>query len=126
MAKTMLINVTHAEESRVGIVADGKLVSFEIESFNREHLKGNIYKAVIHRVQPALEAAFVDIGADRDAFLPLDEICFRHLNAPPPRNGGGRDRDGDRRRPRIQDLIKPGKRSWCRSSRSSSAASRRR
>ncbi len=108
MAKTMLINVTHAEESRVGIVADGKLVSFEIESFNREHLKGNIYKAVIHRVQPALEAAFVDIGADRDAFLPLDEICFRHLNNPPPRNSSSRDRDGDRRRPRIQDMIKPG------------------
>jgi ribonuclease E len=104
MSKVMLINVTHAEESRVGIVADGKLVSFEIESFSREHLKGNIYKATIHRIHPALEAAFVDIGADRDAFLPLDEICFRHL-ASQPRNGGN---NGERRRPRIQDILKPG------------------
>lgn len=105
MSKIMLINVTHAEESRVAIVADGTLVSFEIESFSREHLKGNIYKATVHRVQPGLEAAFVDIGAERDAFLPLDEICFRHLATPPPRNGGG---NGERRRPRIQDILKPG------------------
>lgn len=103
MAKVMLINVTHAEESRVAIVADGILVSFEIESFNREHLKGNIYKGVVQRVHPALEAAFVDIGADRHAFLPLDEICFRHL--PNPVRPGG---NGERRKPRIQDLLRPG------------------
>jgi ribonuclease E len=105
MPKIMLINVTHAEESRVGIVTDGVLTSFEIESFSRQHLKGNIYKGVVHRTHPALEAAFVDIGADRDAFLPLDEICFRHLENPPQKaadNGAGR------RRPRIQDLLKPG------------------
>jgi ribonuclease E len=70
MSKIMLINVTHAEESRVGIVDDGQLESFEIESFSREHLKGNIYKGVVRRIHPAIEAAFVDIGADRDAFLP--------------------------------------------------------
>ncbi len=103
MSKIMLINVTHAEESRVGIVADGVLASFEIESFSREHLKGNIYKGVVHRIHPALEAAFVDIGADRDAFLPLDEICFRNLPAPL-RNGGGEGR----RRPRIKEILKPG------------------
>jgi ribonuclease E len=104
MPKIMLVNVTHAEESRVGIVADGVLVSFEIESFSREHLKGNIYLGVVHRVQPALEAAFVDIGADRDAFLPLDEVCFRNL-ATPPRNGNGNE---GRRRPRIQEVLKNG------------------
>lgn len=104
MAKVMLINVTHAEESRVAIVADGTLVSFEIESCNREHLKGNIYKGVVQKVQPGLEAAFVDIGAERNAFLPLDEICFRHLPHPPPKISG----NGERRRPRIQDLLKPG------------------
>ncbi len=101
MAKTMFINVTHAEESRVGIVADGVLESFEIESFSREHLKGNIYKGIVHRIHPALEAAFVDIGAERDAFLPLDEICFRNLPGLN-RNGGG----GGRRR--IKDILKPG------------------
>src|SRR5579862_1179211 len=105
MPKIMLINMTHAEESRVGIVSDGVLSSFEIESFSREHLKGNIYKGVVHRIHPALEAAFVDIGADRDAFLPLDEICFRNLKQP------GRDAGGNgegRRRPRINDVLKPG------------------
>ena len=84
MPKLMLINVTHSEESRVGIINNGVLESFEIESLSREHLKGNIYKGTIHRIHPALEAAFVDIGAERDAFLPLDEICFRNLPNPPP------------------------------------------
>jgi ribonuclease E len=101
MAKTMFINVTHAEESRVGIVADGVLASFEIESFSREHLKGNMYKGVVHRIHPALEAAFVDIGADRDAFLPLDEICFRNMARG---NGNG----ATRRRLRIKEVLKPG------------------
>src|SRR5262245_17519698 len=105
MPKIMLINVTHAEESRVGIVADGTLTSFEIGTLHRDHLKGNIYKAVVHRIHPALEAAFVDIGANRDAFLPLDEICFRHLpeGLRSETNGG----DG-RRKLRIKDILKPG------------------
>jgi ribonuclease E len=104
MPKIMLINVTHSEESRVGIISDGILDSFEIESLSREHLKGNIYKGSVHRIHPALEAAFVDIGAERDAFLPLDEICFRNLPtlAPPPT-----DENGKRRR-RIRDVLKPG------------------
>jgi ribonuclease E len=106
MPKTMLINVTHPEESRVGIVADGVLTSFEIETFSRQHLKGNIYKGVVHRIHPALDAAFVDIGADRDAFLPLDEICFRNLPSPPPHEGA--DGANGRRRFRIKDVLKPG------------------
>lgn len=101
----MLINMTHAEESRVGIVTNGVLTSFEIESASREHLKGNIYKAVVHRIHPALEAAFVDIGADRDAFLPLDEICFR--NQPGLAREGGNGAEG-RRRLRIREVLKPG------------------
>jgi ribonuclease E len=103
MSKTMLINMTHAEESRVGIVTDGVLTSFEIESASREHLKGNIYKGAVRRIHPALEAAFVDIGGGRDAFLPLDEICFRNL-PDLARAGNG---DG-RRRLRIKDVLKPG------------------
>ena len=106
MSKIMVINVTHAEESRVGIISDGLLTSFEIESFSREHLKGNIYKGVVHRVQPGLEAAFVEIGADRDAFLPLDVICFRNLTGHTrPANGNGSE---GRRRPRINEVVKPG------------------
>ncbi len=108
MPKVMLINVTHSEESRVGIVNDGVLESFEIESLSREHLKGNIYKGKIHRIHPALEAAFVDIGAERDAFLPIDEICFRNLSRPTPPASGGDDgaKRGSRRR-RIRDLFRP-------------------
>lgn len=106
MSKIMLINVTHAEESRVGIVDDGQLESFEIESFSREHLKGNIYKGVVRRIHPAIEAAFVDIGADRDAFLPLDEICFRNL--PGGRNGGGSNEKGEKGRRRIKEVLKSG------------------
>jgi len=102
MSKIMLINVTHAEENRVGIVEDGQLESFEIESFSREHLKGNIYKGIIRRIHPAIEAAFVDIGAERDAFLPLDEICFRNL--PAGRNGASSDKG----RRRIKDVLKSG------------------
>ncbi|MDX2170370.1 MAG: Rne/Rng family ribonuclease, partial [Deltaproteobacteria bacterium] len=106
MPKLMLINVTHSEESRVAIIDDRRLESFEIESLSREHLKGNIYKGVVHRIHPALEAAFVDIGAERDAFLPLDEICFRNLprTAPAPTV----DENGKRTRRRIRDLLKPG------------------
>ncbi len=106
MSKIMLINVTHAEESRVGIVEDGQLESFEIESFSREHLKGNIYKGVVRRIHPAIEAAFVDIGADRDAFLPLDEICFRNL--PGGRNAAPNGDKGEKGRRRIKDVLKSG------------------
>ncbi len=110
MPKVMLINVTHSEESRVGIINEGVLESFEIESLSREHLKGNIYKGVVHRIHPALEAAFVDIGAERDAFLPLDEICFRNLARPPAQKspGGGGDTDNGRQRRRIREVLRPG------------------
>ena len=106
MPKVMLINVTHSEESRVGILNEGVLEAFEIESLGRAYLKGNIYKGVVHRIHPALEAAFVDIGGERDAFLPLDEICFNNLDERPKANGRG---DGDgRRKLRIRDLLRPG------------------
>jgi ribonuclease E len=74
--KAMLINVTHAEESRVAIVADGVLESFEIETFDHRAQKGNIYKGRVESVHPGLQAAFVDIGGARGAFLPLDEVNF--------------------------------------------------
>ena len=110
MPKVMLINVTHSEESRVGIMNEGVLESFEIESLkSRSHLKGNIYKGVVHRIHPALEAAFVDIGAERDAFLPLDEICFKNLETKPktPERGNG-EGNGGRRQLRIRDVLRPG------------------
>ena len=79
MPKTMLINVTHVEESRVAILEDGALAGYEIETVNRANVKGNIYNAVVETVHPALEAAFVRIAPDLKGFLPLDEVNFRLL-----------------------------------------------
>ena len=72
--KRMLINATQAEERRLAIVDGQKLLDYEIEIEGREQRKGNIYKAVVTRVEPSLEACFVDYGEDRHGFLPFKEI----------------------------------------------------
>lgn len=74
MSKKMLINATHAEENRVAIVENGVLTELGIEVAGREPTKGNIYKAAVVRVEPGLQAAFVDYGAERLGFLQIDEI----------------------------------------------------
>ncbi len=79
MSKTMLVNVTHVEETRVAVVEDGVLAAYEIETLNRTNLKGNIYNAVVESVHASLEAAFVHIGPDMKGFLPLDQLNFRLL-----------------------------------------------
>src|SRR5512139_933951 len=82
--KRMLFNATQAEELRVAIVDGQKLVDLDIESASKEQRKGNIYKGVVTRVEPSLEAAFVDYGCDRHGFLPFKEIARSCLP------GGGR------------------------------------
>ena len=72
--KRMLFNATQAEELRVAIVDGQKLVDLDIESASKEQRKGNVYKGVVTRVEPSLEAAFVDYGCDRHGFLPFKEI----------------------------------------------------
>ncbi len=72
--KRMLFNATHAEELRVAIVDGQKLLDLDIESAIRSERKGNIYKAVVTKVEPSLEAAFVNYGAEKHGFLPLKEI----------------------------------------------------
>ncbi|MFN0183811.1 MAG: ribonuclease E/G, partial [Aquabacterium sp.] len=72
--KRMLINATQPEERRLAIVDGQKLLDFENELEGREQRKGNIYKAVVTRVEPSLEACFVDYGEDRHGFLPFKEI----------------------------------------------------
>src|SRR5512138_1677009 len=72
--KRMLINATQAEERRLAIVDGQKLLDFETELEGREQRKGNIYKAVVTRVEPSLEACFVDYGEERHGFLPFKEI----------------------------------------------------
>ncbi|MBF9023195.1 Rne/Rng family ribonuclease [Rhodobacterales bacterium FZCC0069] len=74
MAKKMLIDATHAEETRV-VVADGnKVEEFDFESLNKRQLAGNIYLAKVTRVEPSLQAAFVDYGGNRHGFLAFSEI----------------------------------------------------
>jgi ribonuclease E len=93
--KRMLFNATQAEELRVAIVDGQKLIDLDIESASKEQRKSNIYKAVITRVEPSLEACFVDYGADRHGFLPFKEISRDNL-----REGEGKSR--------IQDQLKDG------------------
>ena len=69
--KRMLINATQPEERRLAIVDGQKLLDFETEIEGREQRKGNIYKAVVTRVEPSLEACFVDYGEERHGFLPF-------------------------------------------------------
>ncbi|BAL97428.1 Rne/Rng family ribonuclease [Rubrivivax gelatinosus] len=95
--KRMLINATQPEERRLAIVDGQKLLDFETELEGREQRKGNIYKAVITRVEPSLEACFVDYGEDRHGFLPFKEISRNYF------------KDGvDLKNARIQDVVKEG------------------
>ena len=99
--KRMLINATQAEELRVALVDGQKLYDFDIEVPSKEQKKSNIYKGIITRVEPSLEAAFINYGADKHGFLPFKEISplYRQLQ-------DGAEVDG--RRPAIKDLIKEG------------------
>ncbi len=95
--KRMLINATQPEERRLAIVDGQKLLDFETEIEGREQRKGNIYKAVITRVEPSLEACFVEYGEDRHGFLPFKEISKIYF------------REGvSAREARIQDVVKEG------------------
>jgi ribonuclease E len=95
--KRMLINATQPEERRLAIVDGQKLLDFETEIEGREQRKGNIYKAVVTRVEPSLEACFVDYGEDRHGFLPFKEISKNYFKE------GVSIRDA-----KIQDVISNG------------------
>ena len=99
--KRMLINATQAEELRVALVDGQKLYDFDIEVPSKEQKKSNIYKGIVTHVEPSLEAAFVNYGAEKHGFLPFKEISplYRQLQ-------DGAENDG--RRPAIKDLIKEG------------------
>jgi len=77
--KRMLINATQAEERRLAVVDGQKLLDYEIEIEGCEQRKGNIYKAVVTRVEPSLEACFVDYGEERHGFLPFKEISKQYF-----------------------------------------------
>ena len=79
--KRMLFNATNAEELRVAIVDGQKLIDLDIETAGREQRKGNIYKGVITRIEPSLEACFVNYGEERHGFLPFKEVERSYFKA---------------------------------------------
>ena len=81
--KRMLINASHTEEVRVAMVDGQRLYDLDIENKNREQKKSNIYQGKVTRVEPSLEAAFVDYGAARHGFLPLKEISKEYFQKKP-------------------------------------------
>lgn len=96
--KRMLFNATHSEELRVAIVDGQRLIDIDIESAGRESRKSNIYKGVVTRVEPSLEACFVNYGEDRHGFLPFKEISRAYFR---------QDVEGGKPL-RIQDVISEG------------------
>ncbi|MDE3972526.1 S1 RNA-binding domain-containing protein, partial [Glaesserella parasuis] len=96
--KRMLINATQKEELRVALVDGQRLFDLDIESPGHEQKKANIYKGKITRVEPSLEAAFVDYGAERHGFLPLKEISREYFPQGYVFQG----------RPNIKDIIQEG------------------
>ncbi|MDA8479068.1 ribonuclease E [Citrobacter sp. Awk 4] len=96
--KRMLINATQQEELRVALVDGQRLYDLDIESPGHEQKKANIYKGKITRIEPSLEAAFVDYGAERHGFLPLKEIAREYF--PANYNAHGR--------PNIKDVLREG------------------
>jgi ribonuclease E len=109
--KRMLFNATQAEELRVAIVDGQKLIDLDIESASKEQRKSNIYKGVITRIEPSLEACFVDYGTDRHGFLPFKEVSRQYLK--PSRrsadaNGNGDAGNDGESRARIQEQLREG------------------
>src|SRR5258708_13995016 len=74
MADKMLIDATHPEETRVVVLRGNRVEEFDFESANRKQLRGNIYLAKVTRVEPSLQAAFIDYGGNRHGFLAFAEI----------------------------------------------------
>jgi ribonuclease E len=91
--KRILVNATQKEEMRVALVDGQRLYDLDIENRNRVQKKANIYKGRITRVEPSLEAAFVNYGADRHGFLPLKEIAREYYRKNAPDNGRGNIRE---------------------------------
>ncbi|RIL09638.1 MAG: ribonuclease E, partial [Proteobacteria bacterium] len=103
MDRRMLINAVHQEECRIGIVEDKNLIELEIESNLGRKLKGNIYKAKISRIEPSLQAAFLDIGTNRNGFLQINDIHPSFFKF-----SGRRERGQNGSRPRIQEVLEAG------------------
>src|SRR6185436_18017740 len=96
MTRKMIVNAVDTEEVRIAVLNDARLEEFDIETRSVEKNKGNIYKAIVMAVEPALNAAFIDYGAEKQGFLTANDVD--------PRLGG---HDEDDRIYRINELLKP-------------------
>lgn len=98
MDQRMLINAVHPEECRIAIIEGSQLAELEIESNVGKKAKGNVYRGRISRIEPSLQAAFIDIGTQRNGFLQINDVhpsCYRA-------------NQGRSNRARIQDVLEPG------------------
>ena len=119
MAKKMLIDATHPEETRVVVVDGNKVEEFDFETLNKRQLAGNIYLAKVTRVEPSLQAAFVDYGGNRHGFLAFAEIHPDYYQIPVAdrkalieeeramQRAAAEEENGERRRPRPQRTPRP-------------------
>lgn len=97
MVKKMLINSSHVEECRVAVVVDGTLDALDVQVNTREATLGNIYKGVISRIEPSLQAVFVDYGNSRNGFLSINDVHSSYFPE---------SFETARKKPRIQDVFK--------------------
>ncbi len=97
MVKKMLINAVHPEECRVAVVSDGLLEELDVQVKTREATLGNIYKGLVARIEPSLQAAFVDYGATRHGFLPISDVHPSYFSE---------SFQESHRRPRIEEVFK--------------------
>lgn len=93
----MLFNATRSEELRIAIIDEGQLTDLLLEQTNKQQKKANIYKGKITRIEPSLEAAFVDYGQNRHGFLPIKEVAQPESN-----------NDNEQQRPHINDVLTEG------------------
>lgn len=95
--KKMLFNATRGEELRIAIIDNNQLTDLLLEQTNKQQKKANIYKGKITRIEPSLEAAFIDYGHQRHGFLPIKEVALPEVNE-----------DGEYERPNIKDVLSEG------------------
>jgi len=109
LMKRILINATQPEELRVAMVDGQKLYDFDIETAGRKQTKSNIYKGKITRIEPSLEAAFIDFGVDRHGFLPLKDVVRSYFQeSEKGKNQDNQEETPERERRSIKDILKEG------------------
>ena len=108
MSRKMLINMAHQEECRIAIIKDKELLELELESNSGRKLKGNIYKAKIARIEPSLQAAFLDIGTERNGFLQINDVHPAYYKNQDKNEKGRRKKPTRSRRRKMEEVLSQG------------------